>query len=316
MERLRTPSRHRARWLAAASLALALVLGFAFGPRPGGATTRHAASAGHRARRPSGRSTSSSALPPSPSAAGNGRVSVLHVAGLHGNVREVHVYRPSVPDSATLPVVYFLHGVPGSANDVFGAGIAARLDMAFRNGAAPFVLVSPDGNGASHNDTEWADALDGTDTVESDLVAKIVPAVEGSAPRDRGHRAIAGFSMGGYGAMNIAERHPSMFGQVVSISGYFHVDDPDAMFGNELLAELANQPDQHVAALDHTRVLLLEGSSDAEPVVNGEAARFGALLDSAGIAHTLHVDPGGHHWTFVTSEEPIWTGFLELGWHG
>jgi len=33
------------------------------------------------------------------------------------------------------------------------------------------------------------------------------PAVEGAHRRDACHRAIFGFSMGGYGAMNLAQRH-------------------------------------------------------------------------------------------------------------
>jgi enterochelin esterase-like enzyme len=243
-----------------------------------------------------------------------GHVSVLRVKTSTGAQRGVWIYRPAVPDSSTLPVVYFLHGVPGSAADIFHGGIAAQLDAAIKHGAAPFVLVSPDGNGAHHNDTEWADAFDGTDTIESDFIHNVIPAVEGTAPRDRAHRAIAGFSMGGYGAMNLAERHPTMFGQVVSISGYFHIDDPDEMFGNELDQKLANQPDQHVATLAHTRVLLLEGASDDEPVVKGEAARFNAVLDAARIPHTFRIDPGSHHWTFVVNETPKWVAFLERGW--
>src|SRR5579875_2111812 len=32
---------------------------------------------------------------------------------------DIWVYRPDVPDSPRLPVIYFLHGLPGSASDVF-----------------------------------------------------------------------------------------------------------------------------------------------------------------------------------------------------
>ena len=40
-------------------------------------------------------------------------------------------------------------------------------------------------------------------------------AVEGTHMRDAAHRAIAGFSMGGYGVMNIAMQNRGVFGQVV-----------------------------------------------------------------------------------------------------
>ena len=67
---------------------------------------------------------------------GPGRVSVLHVPSEDHDIpiRDVWVYRPDVPDSRTLPVVYFLHGVPGNASDLFAHGGAAVLDRMFAAG--------------------------------------------------------------------------------------------------------------------------------------------------------------------------------------
>ncbi len=48
-----------------------------------------------------------------------------------------------------------------------------------------------------------------------------IAAVEGARRRPAALRVIAGFSMGGYGAMNMAMQNPGLFGTVVSISGYF-----------------------------------------------------------------------------------------------
>src|SRR5690242_11316122 len=54
--------------------------------------------------------------PAAPKASGPGTVQLLELPSgdADGRTREVWVYRPAVPDSATLPVVYFLHGYPGS----------------------------------------------------------------------------------------------------------------------------------------------------------------------------------------------------------
>jgi S-formylglutathione hydrolase FrmB len=71
-------------------------------------------------------------------------------------------------------------------------------------GGAPFVLAVPDGHGSHHRDTEWADAADGSDQVEDRLLREVIPAVEGSHRRDAAHRAIGGFSMGGYRSINLA----------------------------------------------------------------------------------------------------------------
>ena len=114
------------------------------------------------------------------------------------------MYRPAVPDSAELPVLYFLHGYPGSASDVFDAALPRLIDRLVAEGYPPFVLAAPDGNGPSHRDTEWANAVDGTDQFETFVTGNVIRAVEGSHLRDRTRRAIAGFSMGGYGAVNLA----------------------------------------------------------------------------------------------------------------
>jgi esterase/lipase superfamily enzyme len=54
-----------------------------------------------------------------------------------------------------------------------------------------------------------------------------------------------GFSMGGYGAMNIAMQNPGTFGQVVSISGYFVINDLSDMFGDKPAVMARNDPSAH-----------------------------------------------------------------------
>jgi S-formylglutathione hydrolase FrmB len=49
--------------------------------------------------------------------------------------------------------------------------------------------------------------------------------------------------MGGYGAMNIAMQNPGVFGQVVSIAGYFVVNDLSGMFGGPVTVHV--QPGTH-----------------------------------------------------------------------
>ncbi len=152
-----------------------------------------------------------------------------------------------MPDSANLPVLYFLHGSSGAASDPFDAGLPQVIARLIRAGYPPFVLAAPDGNGMSHRDTEWANAVDGSDQFETFVTQNVIDAVEGGNRRDRSRRAIAGFSMGGYGAVNLALRHPDLYGQVVPIAGYFHVDDTSGVFGNQLAAIDANTPELHLA---------------------------------------------------------------------
>ncbi len=243
-------------------------------------------------------------------------VQVLHLRGAGGDQTErtVRVYRPAVPDSSKLPVLYFLHGLPGSSSDVAKAGIVKRLENSFEHGRRPFVLVVPDGNSKSYPDAEWADSRDGAEEIETWLTKTVIPAVEGSHRRPASKRAIAGFSMGGYGAMNLAMRHRNLFGAVVSIAGYFHVDDPNGVFGGDPATIDANSPDLDIGRARGLRIMLLDASDDTQQVTAGESQRFDAELNDAGIPATFAVAPGTHNWAYVAKQTPVFERFLEAGW--
>jgi enterochelin esterase-like enzyme len=243
-------------------------------------------------------------------------VSVLHLRSpdLSGGERKVWVYRPDAPDAETLPVLYVLHGQPGKPEEVLTKSVCAYLDAHVAAGAPPFVVAVPDGNGAVHPDTEWADSEDGRDRLESFLTEAVIPAVEGMHPRDRDHRAIAGFSMGGYGAANLALRHPDLFGQLVSIAGYYHVDDPDNVFGGDPALINANSPDQNLGRARNLHIMLLDFEGEDLPLARGEAARFYRLLKSAGVPSTLTYAPGNHDLSYALDQWPTEVAFLETDW--
>ena len=190
----------------------------------------------------------------------------------------VSVLQVSVP-SDRRPQLYFLHGYPGSASDPFTAGLARTLNGLLQQGYPPFVFAVVDGNGEHHADTEWANAADGSDQVMDRVVDAAIPAVEGTHMRDAAHRAIAGFSMGGYGAMNIAmQENPGVFGQVVSIAGYFVVNDPSGLFGGRPRAVVAqNAPSAHPRpGPEGLRLLLDQDALRARARSSaGRAARMG-----------------------------------------
>jgi S-formylglutathione hydrolase FrmB len=247
---------------------------------------------------------------------GPGTVQLLELPSgdADGQTREVWVYRPAVPDSADLPVVYLLHGYPGTDRDVANIDLDGLLDQQFAAGAIPFVVAVPSGQSDIHSDTEWADSVDGEVRVESFIVSTVIPAVEGANPRDAAHRAMAGFSMGGYGAANLAEHHPDVFGQLVSIAGYYHIDDLSGMGAGSPAWEAAYSPDRHVASLAATRTLLIVDSQENDPLIKGEGARFAALQRAAGQNPTFVVAPGNHSWQMVAGQVPTIVNFLDAGW--
>lgn len=244
-------------------------------------------------------------------------VQVLHLADPGtGLDRQVWVYRPPVPDSATLPVLYFLHGFPGRPRDVFErSGLLDALAAALPGGGRPLVVAAVEGSGSRHPDTEWADAVAGGERVETFLTRVAIPAVEGARVRDRAHRAVAGFSMGGYGAANLALRHPDLFGQFTSFAGYFHVDDPDGMFAGRPDIVHANSPDLHLAAAHRLRILLVDGDRDDDGLTAGETPRYGRLLAGSGAAVTVLAVAGeGHDWGLVRGQVSRMLRFLAAGW--
>ena len=260
--------------------------------------------------------TTTTARPAVRTVTGPGTVQLLQLPSgdADGKTREVWVYRPAVPDSAALPVVYLLHGYPGNDRDVDGIGLAALLDQQFQAGAAPCVVAVPNGWSDIKNDTEWADSVDGQVRVESFIVATAIPAVEGVNRRDAAHRAIAGFSMGGYGSANLAQHHPGLFGQLVSIAGYYHIDDLSGMGAGDPAWEDAYSPDRHVAELAHTRTLLIVDAQESDPLIQGEGARFAGLLRAAGQSPAFVVAPGNHSWSMVAGQVPAIVAFLDAGW--
>jgi S-formylglutathione hydrolase FrmB len=231
--------------------------------------------------------------------------------------RTIWVYRPNVPESADLPVTYFLHGVPGTPSDVFkDAHLADAMHSYLAAGGRPFVVASLDGRGQHHHDTEWVNAVDGTDPIATIALGPEIAAVEGTARRDGAHRAIAGYSMGGYGAMNLAMNHPGMFGQVVAIGGYFHVDDPSGMLGHAPATIAANSPDLHPAAARGLRLMLVDGTGDTDRSARGQTTRFAGALAAVQVPATTIVLPGAHTWRFVTAALARMLTFLGAGWSG
>lgn len=128
----------------------------------------------------------------------------------------IKVYTPPGYESSKerYPVVYNLHGGNGSAQRQWertGATIeAAMRDKLVR----PMIYVYADALG----NTLYLDYAGGALRVESMIVKELIPFIDQRYRTIASHegRAIDGFSMGGYGALMIAFRHPQLFSSVVS----------------------------------------------------------------------------------------------------
>ena len=222
---------------------------------------------------------------------------------------------PGVVDTALLPVVYLLHGQDESPRTPFANGITYALSDAFAAGAAPFELVVPDGVSAVRSDDEWANSWDGVDSLESFVGTDTITAVEGDQRRPRSLRAIAGFSMGGYGGAVMAARQSPLFGQFVGFAGYYRPDDPQNALGPNSTYRYVHTPVARADQYGATRVLLLDCSADSgSALFAGELGRMRAALARAGHPPGARVTTGPHAWSWVNSQVQTATSFLGEGW--
>jgi enterochelin esterase-like enzyme len=221
-----------------------------------------------------------------------------HLVTLRIGGREVDVDLPAAYDtepSAAFPVVYLLHGYPGTQTQwLTGGQLPGVLEQLIATRAIPpLIAVLPDGTGQVDGDAEWGDTAAG-DTVEQWLTGQVIPAVDARF-RTLGarYRGIAGLSAGGFGAVNLATRHPDLFGWAASYSGYFTARRD--IFGEQAPA---NSPAETVRQLNAARRMPLFigiGSQDTEFLADNR--RFEAELRRLGWA-PLDTDlvPGGHGW--------------------
>lgn len=217
-------------------------------------------------------------------------------------------YRAVVPSErpATdepLRVLYLLHGLFGSYENWLDL-----TDLKTYAEGSNFLIVMPDGG-----DNWYTDSVG---KYESYLIQDLLPAIEESfgASTERTGRAMAGNSMGGYGALKLGLRYPDLFGFAASFSGAFHVTQHNAdALGSDLAPSLFRtfgpmgsdvRGDNDLAAIAQRaanakgklpRIYFDCGSDDEFIDANRE---FSSILSAAGIEHEFVEVHGGHDWTY------------------
>jgi enterochelin esterase-like enzyme len=236
----------------------------------------------------------------------------FHSRALDGRLR-LAVYLPPGNDSTTrYPVIYFLHGLPGTpwlyrSRLVF---IAKSLEAA----GLRAIIVVPQAVRAGDTDSEYHDWGAGRDWETA--IAVELPRLIDSRYRtiaNRRGRALIGLSAGGYGAILLGLRHLATFSALESWSGYFRATDPSGLhpltFGSPK-ADADASAYSYLPALSHVIVNLptfigfYVGSSDTTFLDDNK--RFDAALSAAGVAHEFDVYPGGHDYALWQSQASPW----------
>ncbi len=108
------------------------------------------------------------------------------------------------------PVVYMLHGIGDNNNSWNGNYLHAnrKIDEWTAKGLGEMIYVFPEGFSSY-----YCNRFDGTFSYMDMFVEELVPLIDKSLRTipDKQHRAITGYSMGGFGACALAEKHPELF---------------------------------------------------------------------------------------------------------
>ena len=262
---------------------------------------------------------------------------------------------PSYDANATrrYPVAYYLHGMWGDEWNWVRAGALDRtLDSLTAAGLPEMIVIMPDGDDGWY--TTWNNLGNNTDcrrgsppqrqgeTVDAycvpwpkydDYIARDLVARVDSVYRtvsSRSGRAIAGLSMGGYGAVSLALAYPDVFSAAASHSGVLsplytgphpHASPPryagneaelrtnaanlwPAMvlaFGRDTMGWWARDPGRRAARYgkaEQRPIPALMIDVGAQDLYVDQSRDFRATLQRLGVQHRYAEWPGAHDWTY------------------
>ena len=257
-------------------------------------------------------------------------VNVPVTRGLIVPDNRVNVILPDGYDpTQTYPVLYLLHGAGGSYHEWTDNTDIVSFSSAYR-----IIIAMPD-SGHTANAGWYADWFDHSRQWESFHIHDVIWYIE-TMFHGNGHRAIAGLSMGGYGAMYYAAKYPALFKAAGSFSGAvdirlaepvtgvafdvlhdFEGTPNDKVWGNQVLRESnwrAHNPTDLVGNLRGMKLFLacgngFPGGTHEDPsnpgayFVEGGAYQMNlSFLRALAKAHIAHTDrfygAGQHTWPY------------------
>ena len=233
----------------------------------------------------------------------------FHSAALNRDMQYRVVLPAEIHGSQKLSAVYLLHGKGENFRSWSNYSDVARF------AEQGLILVMPEAN-----ISYYTNAVDRPeDRYEDYIVNDLIHNVESRFPviADRSHRAICGISMGGYGSIKIALKHPDLYAFAAGMSSA--LDVPSRSFSLKRFGQYMehrkifgpqgsqtrrdNDPLALVLKVNPEKmpyIFLTCGDKEGLLVVN---RNFAALLTERHFQHEFHIEPGGHDWN-------QWNGLL------
>ncbi len=249
------------------------------------------------------------------------------------------IYLPSdyEKSSRSYPVLYLLHGYTDDETAWSQFGEAHLIgDRLMQNGeVAPMIIVMPDAG------VSWyINSYDGKNNYEDFFIKELIPHIESSyrARTTKQYRAVAGLSMGGYGTLIMATKHPDMFSAAAPLSAGVFTDNEiitaedqtwkivlGELFGKKELTGKNRLTDHYqknsilkiietgnADALKNIRYYIDCGDKDF--LIKGNMALHEALINKK-IPHEFRVREGGHNWTYWRTALPEVLKFVSESFH-
>lgn len=229
------------------------------------------------------------------------------------------------------PVLYLLHG----AGDTF-ATWTEQTDVQDFSAEFPLIIVMPDG-GRNANAGFYSDWVDGSRQWETFHTKVLKKYINGHFRTKSSwkHQAVAGLSMGGFGAMSYAARHHHLFRAAASFSGvvdslslspandvlYLSGTVGKGVWGDPVMDEAtwrAHNPTDLAAALNGIALFVASGDGTmggpagdvnnpgayiTESVILQMNLSFATALEAASIPYNKDFYKGGYHgWPYWQRE--------------
>jgi pimeloyl-ACP methyl ester carboxylesterase len=199
-----------------------------------------------------------------------------------------------------LPLVVMLHGYGGNHTDAL-SGMSPAQAVALRTNGAPLAMVTVDGGPGYWNPHPGDDPM-------AMVIGELIPRCR-RLGMGRRRIGMMGISMGGYGALLLAEKYPHLIDAVAAISpaiwtsyAQAHAANPGAFASPA--AFTADDAVTHAAALARTPVRVAAGYDD--PFYPGVRALARALPAGA----VVDFGKGCHTGPFFAGQQPPSLAFL------
>ena len=235
---------------------------------------------------------------------------------------------PSYDAQATrhYPVLYFLHGLGENEQILIAAGGLSLIEELWeQKQIGEFLIVTP-----AAGSSFYINSRDGRMRYEDFMVQEFLPFIEKHyrVRTGRASRGISGVSMGGYGALHLAFRHPDLFGSVATHSAALIEKLPSDIGDNPGIGRLLERPfgsppdpvfwDREspitlarTANLSRLAIYFDCGAQDDLGLDAGNRA-LDRVLTARHIAHEFHLYPGGHNWEYFAAHLPASLEFESL----